>query len=99
MERSQLQNFKSWQSRWMAKNLISRPENYEELENNSSATTEFSVAEEYVAWCACGSAGELGAINRRIGGYKQKGVCDGHGSLMCYSPWGHKESDMTERLN
>ena len=54
----------------MAKNLISRPENYEELENNSSATTEFSVAEEYVEWCACGSAGELGAINRRIGGYK-----------------------------
>ena len=21
------------------------------------------------------------------------------GSLTCYSPWGHKESDMTERLN
>ena len=21
------------------------------------------------------------------------------GSLACYSPWGHKESDMTERLN
>ena len=24
---------------------------------------------------------------------------DGQGSLMCYSPWGRKESDMTERLN
>ena len=24
------------------------------------------------------------------------GVGDGQGSLMCYSPWGHKESDMTE---
>ena len=24
---------------------------------------------------------------------------DGQGSLMCYSSWGHKESDMTERLN
>ena len=23
-------------------------------------------------------------------------VGDGQGSLMCYSPWGHKESDMTE---
>ena len=27
------------------------------------------------------------------------GVGDGQGSLMCSSPWGHKESDMTERLN
>jgi len=23
------------------------------------------------------------------------GVGDGQGSLVCYSPWGHKESDMT----
>ena len=27
------------------------------------------------------------------------GVGDGQGSLACYSPWGHKESDMTEQLN
>ena len=27
------------------------------------------------------------------------GVGDGQGSLACYSPWGHKESDMTEWLN
>ena len=27
------------------------------------------------------------------------GVGDGQGSLWCCSPWGHKESDMTERLN
>ena len=27
------------------------------------------------------------------------GVGDGQGSLMCYSPWGHKEMNMTERLN
>ena len=27
------------------------------------------------------------------------GVGDGQGSLVCYSPWGHKKSDMTERLN
>ena len=24
---------------------------------------------------------------------------EGQGSLVCYSPWGCKESDMTERLN
>ena len=24
---------------------------------------------------------------------------EGQGSLVCNSPWGHKESDMTERLN
>ena len=27
------------------------------------------------------------------------GVGDGQGSLVCYSPWDHKESDMTEQLN
>ena len=27
------------------------------------------------------------------------GVGDGQGSLACCCPWGHKESDMTERLN
>ena len=27
------------------------------------------------------------------------GVGDGQGSLACCSPWGFKESDMTERLN
>ena len=26
-------------------------------------------------------------------------VGDGQGSLACCSPWGHKESDMTERVN
>ena len=24
---------------------------------------------------------------------------DGQGGLACYSPWGHKELDMTEQLN
>ena len=28
-----------------------------------------------------------------------QGVGDGQGGLECCSPWGHKESDMTERLN
>ena len=27
------------------------------------------------------------------------GVGDGQGSLVCYSPWGRKESDTPERLN
>ena len=27
------------------------------------------------------------------------GDSEGHGSLVCYSPWGCKELDMTERLN
>ena len=27
------------------------------------------------------------------------GVGDGHRSLACCSPWGHKESDMIEQLN
>ena len=27
------------------------------------------------------------------------GVGYGQGSLACCSPWGHKESDMTERLD
>ena len=27
------------------------------------------------------------------------GVGDLEGSLACFSPWGQKESDMTERLN
>ena len=26
-------------------------------------------------------------------------VSDGQGSLASYSPWGHKEPDMTEQLN
>ena len=27
------------------------------------------------------------------------GIGDGQGSLVCCRSWGHKESDMTERLN
>ena len=30
---------------------------------------------------------------------KTAGVSDGHGGLVCCSPWGHKESDITEQLN
>ena len=31
--------------------------------------------------------------------FENLGVGDGLGSLACCSPWGHKESDMTEKLN
>ena len=27
------------------------------------------------------------------------GNSEGQGSLVCYSPWGHKELDMTEQLS
>ena len=30
---------------------------------------------------------------------KLQGVGDGQGSLECCSPWGRKESDVTEQLN
>ena len=31
--------------------------------------------------------------------WASSGVGDGQGSLACCSPWGHKKSDITERLN
>ena len=30
---------------------------------------------------------------------KTPGVGYGQGDLVCYSPWGHEEQDMTEQLN
>ena len=30
---------------------------------------------------------------------RASGVGEGQGSLLCCSPWGHKELDMTKRLN
>ena len=44
----------------------------------------------------------LDGITNSISGHEfeqASGVGDGQGSLACCSPWGHKESDMTERLN
>ena len=40
--------------------------------------------------------------HHRLNGYgfeQAPGVGDGQGSLVCCSPWGLKESDMTEGLN
>ena len=38
----------------------------------------------------------------RLDGHESEqalGVGDGQGSLVCFSPWGCKELDMTEQLN
>ena len=40
--------------------------------------------------------------HHRLNGHDSEqvlGVGDGQGSLACCTPWGHKESDMTEKLN
>ena len=45
---------------------------------------------------------EMIGWHHRLNGHEFEqalGVGDGQGSLACCSPWGHKESDMTERLN
>ena len=42
------------------------------------------------------------AWHHRLNGHefeKVPGDGEGQGSLACCSPWGHKESDMTEQLN
>ena len=45
---------------------------------------------------------EMVGWHHRLNGHEFEqapGVDDGQGSLACCSPWGYKESDMTERLN
>ena len=45
---------------------------------------------------------EMVEWHHRLGGQEFEqapGVGDGQGGLVCCSPWGHKESDMTEQLN
>ena len=45
---------------------------------------------------------EMVGWHRRLDGHKfgwTPGVGDGQGGLVCRSPWGRKESDLTERLN
>ena len=42
---------------------------------------------------------EMVGWRHQLDGYEFEqapGVGDGHGGLACCSPWGHKESDMTE---
>ena len=45
---------------------------------------------------------ELVGWHHRLNGHEfgwTLGDSEGQGSLVCSSPWGHKESDMTEQLN
>ena len=45
---------------------------------------------------------EMVGWHHRLNGHEFEqtlGVGDGQGVLTCCSPWGHKESDTTERLN
>ena len=45
---------------------------------------------------------EMVGWHHRLGGHEFEqapGVADGEGNLACYSPWGCKDSDMTEQLN
>ena len=45
---------------------------------------------------------EMVGWHPRFNGHKFEqtlGDSEGQGSLVCRSPWDHKESDMTERLN
>ena len=45
---------------------------------------------------------EMVGWHHRLSGYElgqTLGVGDGQGGLACYGSWGHKELDITERLN
>ena len=45
---------------------------------------------------------EMGGWHHQLNGHEFEQalrVGDGQGSLVCYSPWGHKRSNMTERLS
>ena len=45
---------------------------------------------------------EMVGWHHRLNGHEFEqalGVDDGQGGLVCCSPWGHKELDMTEQLN
>ena len=45
---------------------------------------------------------EMVGWHHRLNGHEfgqAPGVGDGQGGVVCYSPWGHKKSDMTERLS
>ena len=49
-----------------------------------------------------GEEDEMAGWHHRLNGHEfeqASGVGDGHGSLACCSPWSHRESDTTKRLN
>ena len=44
---------------------------------------------------------EMVGWHHRLNGHESEhapGACDGQGGLVCCGPWGHKDSDKTERL-
>ena len=48
------------------------------------------------------TADEIIGLNHQLDGHEFEqtpGDSEGQGSLVCYSPWGHKELDTIERLN
>ena len=45
---------------------------------------------------------EMVGCHHRLNGHESEqtpGAGDGQGSLVCYSPWSHKELDTTEQVN
>ena len=71
---------------WRANLLEKRLMLWKDWRQEEKGTTEG----ELVKWC------------HRLNGHEFEqplGDCEGQGSLMCYSPWDFKESDMTEWLN
>ena len=60
--------------------------------------TNFHFAFSYCSWGSHGKNTEV-VCHCLLNGYESEqalGVGDGQGSLACYSPWGHRESDTTE---
>ena len=78
-----LQSFATWCEELTH---LKRPWCWERLRAGGEGTTE----DEMVGW------------HHQLNGHDFEwtpGVGDGQGGLACYSPWGHKQLDMTEQLN
>ena len=70
--------------------LCGKPEYYRFDVTKTKVSSKANTEDEMVEW------------HHQLDGHEFEqapGVDDGQGSLACCSPWGHKESDMTERLN
>ena len=76
------------------------------LKNDSHYS--FRYAEKDSSWERLKAGGEAEAKDEMVRWHHQldrhefeqaPGVADGQGSLACCSPWGHKESETTKRLN
>ena len=58
--------------------------------------------DEMVVWHHLLDGHEFEQVHHLLDGHEFEqvsGVGDGQETLACWSPWGHKESGMTERLN